>query len=128
MGVLGGKGANCFGAFGERGNPTKPVGGDSGGDTIDFPVPSRGILGKGEFMGRSPGRGLIGSPGLRGCIERTLRLILSPGWALVGVSTLASDVGADKKFDPLEGVCSGESDLIVDGMGAAGDCRGNLVS
>ena len=42
----------CLGALGESGNPIKPGLGDSGGEAIDGPAPSRGILGVGGLIGR----------------------------------------------------------------------------
>ena len=53
-------GMGCFGGRGESGKPVAPIRGDSG---IEFRV-LLGARGIGEFGGRSPGRGLMGKPGL----------------------------------------------------------------
>ena len=53
-------GMGCFGGRGESGKPVAPIRGDSG---IEFKA-LLGARGIGEFGGRSPGRGLMGKPGL----------------------------------------------------------------
>ena len=50
----------CFGGCGESGKPVAPIRGDSG---MEFRA-LLGARGIGEFGGRSPGRGLMGRPGL----------------------------------------------------------------
>lgn len=60
MGVCGGKGIACLGARGDKGKPATPALGDKG---IEFATPT-GARGMGELGGRSPGLGLMGSPGL----------------------------------------------------------------
>lgn len=53
-------GMGCFGGRGESGKLVAPIRGDSG---IEFRA-LLGARGIGELGGRSPGRGLIGKPGL----------------------------------------------------------------
>jgi hypothetical protein len=53
-------GMGCFGGRGESGKPVAPIRGDSG---MEFRA-LLGARGIGEFGGRSPGRGLMGRPGL----------------------------------------------------------------
>lgn len=50
----------CLGARGESGRPMTPDFGDIGMEFRSL----FGARGMGEFRGRSPGRGLMGSPGL----------------------------------------------------------------
>lgn len=53
----------CRGARGESGKPPDPAGPGLGDIGIAF-IPRAGARGIGEFIGRSPGLGLIGRPGL----------------------------------------------------------------
>ena len=53
-------GIGCFGGRGDNGKPAVPTRGDNGIELSAL----LGALGIGEFGGRSPGRGLIGKPGL----------------------------------------------------------------
>ena len=62
-------GMGCFGGRGDSGKPAVPTRGDNGIELIAL----LGALGMGEFGGRSPGRGLIGRPGLMSKGAVTLR-------------------------------------------------------
>jgi hypothetical protein len=62
-------GIGCFGGRGESGRPAVPTRGDSGIELSAL----LGARGMGEFGGRSPGRGLIGRPGLMSEGAVTLR-------------------------------------------------------
>ena len=61
IGVCGGSGIADLGARGDSGSPATPALGDSG---IEFAICPTGARGIGEFNGLSPGRGLMGKPGL----------------------------------------------------------------
>ena len=117
----------CLGALGERGSPTKLFLGDNGGDAMEAAAPSRGILGIGDFIGLSIGRGLRGRPGLARCfivIDRSEMfevLFMSEGFR-----TLAKEVGSDRKDEVRAGVGSGERALMEVGIGIV--CAGSFLS
>lgn len=62
-GALGDKGIEWVGALGDNGSPFRA---ESGAERTDVVFESRGNLGVGGLIGRSPGRGLDGRPGLSG--------------------------------------------------------------
>ena len=76
---------------------------------------SLGILGAGEFKGRSPGRGLKGKPGLNGA-DKTFPSELERFCLVVGLRTPASEVGAESRFDSPPDVGGGERLFIPAGM------------
>ena len=95
-GVLGGNGMGCLGALGDKGSPLRA---DRGGESMEELLESRGIRGAGEFIGRSPGRGLMGKPGLKGSpglseVVKTLPSELERFCLTVGLRTPAREVGA----------------------------------
>lgn len=104
----------CLGARGESGKPTNPVLGESG---RDGPAPSRGNLGVGGFIGRWLGRGLRGSPGLMGFVERIRSVALNSFRLSFGLSILAKEIGADKNVEAPGVVGSGDNALMDEGIG-----------
>lgn len=61
IGVCGGSGIADLGARGDSGRPATPARGERGIELASCVTGARGI---GEFGGLSPGRGLMGKPGL----------------------------------------------------------------
>jgi hypothetical protein len=82
----------CFGARGDNGSPFL---GDNGGDAIVI-GPSRGIRGRGEPSGRSPGRGLAGNPGLIGGEAIRCCSLIEDVSLLGGLKTAAIELCADR--------------------------------
>ena len=82
---------------------------------------SLGILGAGEFIGRSPGRGLIGSPGLKGRprlseVDNILPSELERWCLEVGLRTPANEAGAGNRPDSTPCMRGGERLLIPVGI------------
>lgn len=119
IGVLRGKGMGCFETLGERGRPGKAFLGAKEGEPRDVPIPSRGILGVGGFIGRWFGRGLKGRPGLIGLMETSLSVMTGPFRPPEGLSTPASEAGGDKNSDAPFAVGTGERALMDAGFGVS---------
>ena len=94
IGVFGRCEIGAFAARGDRAKPGKPIPGESGGEAmVPIFAPSLGIRGVGGAIGRSDGRGLLGSPGLISGGEANRRSV----------------IGGDTKGDDWPSIAASES-------------------